>query len=121
MWEAAINFGNFGALFSAPPRLRGEPDVSPPRIAAFRGMRLFIRDPLIDIALQKVQRQCSRAEYDVMEFFEVELRAQFLARAGTELMNLQLAHFVRQGLAWPGDVAVDLVHDVELRFGSVVH
>jgi len=44
-----------------------------------------------------------------VEHAEVEGLAGFLFRTLTQLADFQLADLVGQGLAWPGDVAVDLV------------
>src|SRR5258708_11171755 len=89
--------------------------------AALRCMRLFPRDPLVHVALQDVQRQWTTAKNHVVTFLEVKSTAKLLARVGAQLLDLHLAYLVGQRLSRPGNVAVDFVHDVQLRLGSVVH
>ena len=56
-----------------------------------------------------------------MEFTDVELGAELFLGSLPELLDLELAELVRQCLARPDDVAVDLDDDVMLGLADVLH
>src|SRR5579884_3784708 len=75
--------------------------------------------PCGDAALQDVQRERALLEDDLVEGADVEPAAQGALGPAAQLADLELADLVRQRLAGVGDVAVDLVGDVELRLRGV--
>src|SRR6185436_11729029 len=75
-------------------------------------------DPAVHVLLEHAQRNGAAAEDDVVEVADVELRAERLLRAPAELANLQLAELVRQRLAGPRNVAIDLGLDLVERQGG---
>ena len=79
-----------------------------------------LRDPSIDVPFKNIQRNRARSQHDVMKRALVEFGPQLFRRALAQLFDLELADLVGRGLAGPGDVAVDLVHDVEIGFRGVV-
>ena len=89
-----------------------------PSCATLCVRRFLSCDPFVDELLQHIQRDRALAEDDVVELAEVE-RAELFLGPPAQLLDLQLADLVGQGLAGPGDVAVDLVDDVVLGLGGV--
>ena len=90
-----------------------------PAPATVDGARGHLLLPVGDVAVEHVERHCAAAEHDVVESPDVELPAEILRRPGAQLLDLELADLVGQRLARPGDVAVDLVRDVELGLGGI--
>ena len=56
-----------------------------------------------------------------MEFAQIKLAAERQAGSGAEFFDPQFAYLIRQRLAGPGNVAIDLVGDVERVLGRVRH
>src|SRR5579884_2807850 len=88
-------------------------------LGALRG-RIGARQPSVDAALENVERQRAGAEHRLVKRAQIEPRAQRGASALAQLEDLELSDLVRARLARIGDVAVDLVHDVEPRLRRVV-
>ena len=74
------------------------------------------RDPRVHALVEHRQRHRARAEHDRVERLEVELRAERAPRPrARSSQDLELADLVRERLAGPADVAIDLVRDVDRR------
>src|SRR5262245_9321896 len=69
-------------------------------------------DPTVDLRAQDGQRHGAVLEHAVVEEGVAEGRAHLGAGRVAQGQDLALAELVGQGLARPGDVAVDLVLDV---------
>src|ERR1035437_4431660 len=110
-YSASVRVG-VGRL-AIPPHTTPTPD-SP------RGLGSRLREPGVDAAFEDVERQRARSEDDLMEVTQVEPAAQLRARAVAQFEDLQLADLVRGRLTGISDVAVDLIHHVELRLRCVV-
>src|SRR5688572_24482869 len=59
----------------------------------------LLLNPPIDLLLQELQRDAAGFEHFVVEFADVETRAELLFRAGAQFADFQLANFVRKCLA----------------------
>src|ERR1700761_9074423 len=79
-----------------------------------------LREPGVDAPLEHVERDRTGAEHDLVERAQIEARAEPRPRALAQLDDLELTELVRRRLSGVGDVAVDLVDDVELRLRGVV-
>src|SRR5690606_26312876 len=80
----------------------------------------LLPDPGVHAALEHVERQRTGTEQVIVEGADVEPLAEPRLGTGPELADLQLPDLVRERLARVADVAVDLVHDVELGLRGVV-
>src|SRR5687767_13913086 len=81
---------------------------------------LKLLDPGADVGLQYVQGDGAPPQDLIVEGADVEPFAELGAGEAAELLDLQLADLVGQGLAGPDDVAVDLHHDVVLGLARVL-
>src|SRR5260370_8357273 len=88
-------------------------------ITGLRSLRLFLRDPLVHVAFQNVQGQSPGAEHYIMELFEIELRAEFLASPGPNLLELYLALLISQAPPRPADEAIDPVTPAHFGFAAL--
>src|SRR6266567_6770041 len=69
-------------------------------------------DPAADFRVHHVEGQRAVPQHFIVEGAKVEFVAELLASLFSQLQNLKLTEFVRQGLARPRDVAVDFALDV---------
>ena len=88
-------------------------------LVARRDLLGLARRPGVDAQLEHVQGQGARAEHLVVEPAQIETRAQGRGRARPQLLDLELADLVGEGLGRPDDVAVHLHHDVVLGLARV--
>ena len=65
-------------------------------------------DIRVDLLFEEIERQRAVPEHDVVEFPDVEARAQRLLGLAAQFFDLQLAELVRERLSRPGDIAIDL-------------
>lgn len=61
----------------------------------------------MDLFVEEVEGEDAIAEDDIVKFADVEPGAEKLLRFGTKAADFELADFVREALAGPGDVAID--------------
>src|SRR5262249_44900861 len=112
-----------------PPRRReSELPLDPPaKHAIVRGPALravlasdhFLLEPRRDEAAEDRQTDRAGSEHGVVEALDVEPRTEGRLRGPAEAQDLELSALVRQRLAGPHDVAIDLVGDVVLAEGRV--
>jgi hypothetical protein len=76
--------------------------------------------PPVHLGLQEVERDRAAGQQLVVERAQVEARAQRGGRLRPQLLDLQLADLVGQGLPRPDVVAVDLHLDVVLGLARVL-
>src|SRR5207245_3498780 len=57
----------------------------------------------------------------VVELAQIERLTERALGAGAEILDLELADLIGQGLAGPGDITVDLVGDVDFGLGVILH
>ena len=87
---------------------------SPSPASLYRGER--VHDPFADIRFKYVERNRAAAQHSVMECLDVEILAEPEFAAFAQFQNFQLADFVSQSLARPGNVAIDLIYDVMIEW-----
>src|SRR5213594_418531 len=83
------------------------------------GSPFLLRDPPANVLLDDVQRHGAALENDVVKLAQVELDAQLPGRTGAKFLDLEFANLVGERLAGPGNVTVDFVDYVQLRFRRV--
>ena len=79
----------------------------------------MIGQPAVHARFQYFERQRSAAEQRVVEGANIEFRAQRRFGFLPQLQNFQLTDLVGERLTRPGDVAIDLVDDVELGLRGI--
>src|SRR5688500_10372439 len=80
-----------------------------------RRIHAAVGDELRHALFEDRQRHRAERENRVVEAPLVELRAELLFRLAAVPADLQLTELVREGLAGPRDVALDLGRDLVLR------
>src|ERR1700689_1223983 len=80
---------------------------------------LLLRDPRSNLLVENIERQRTLSQHRIVEFADVEFRAQLAFRALAQLENLHLAELVGQRLPGPRDIAVNLAGDVGIVHGRV--
>src|SRR5216683_753218 len=111
--RSRVSLSNGSSWLLHPPLTR---DGTGRRYSAFP----LTRNPGVDARFQYVEGQRARTEHLVVEASQVETRAQGRRRARPQLLDLELADLVGQGLGRPDDVAVHLDHDVVLGLARVL-